>query len=454
VLDSPGDTISRAAMVRYFLLATYGNNVERAPLSVESQKKGSSGILPEGNDKFLERVRELTLFEAIESIIEFYGIGQYSWNMPYLSTFQDLVINFPGTGIQKFLEWWESTGVKKSVALPANQDAARVLTIHKAKGLEFKVVIIPFISWNLDHKNLHQPILWVKPDDAPFDELKILPVRYCKDLDDTFFAADYRKEKLSVYIDNINLLYVATTRAMDALCGFAPLSPSNDEAVAGIVHNAITSELSPAGDSGIILKTIYDADSKILEFGEIPDNKKQTVANSDIISKEYSISRKSGSLRLKMHSESYFSAQRPEIRSRIDYGKLMHEVFESIDTPDDIPPVINRMVLEGKIPASDSSSLSEKLLSLVGKPPVSLWFIPSGKILREAEILLPSGSTKRPDRVIISGNKAVVVDFKFGEERRDHSDQIRNYIDLLAGMGYKVTEGYLWYVDKNEIIKV
>ncbi len=455
VLESPDDLISRAAMVRYFLLATSGDNPEKAALFADRVKEGSPGVLPEGSNKFLDRVRAMPLFEAIESMIRFFGLGNHPWNVAYLSTFQDLVLTFAGgtnSGIQSFLEWWETTGYKKSVALPANQDAARVLTIHKSKGLEFKAVILPFISWNLDHKNLHQPILWLKPDQPPFDELKILPVRYCQDLERTFFAQDYLQEKLSAYIDNINLLYVAMTRAMDAVYGFAPLSPSKDDAIAGVVLNAITSESNPAGDSGIILNDMYDSDTGVFEFGEVPEANRKENINADIISHEYRVSSKPGSLRLRLHAESYFAVKSQEISSRIDYGKLMHEVFEAVNTKDDISEVVSKMVLEGKISESESASLSEKLVSLISGPKVEEWFKPSGKILKEAQILLPSGDVRRPDRVIISGIKAVVVDFKFGEERRDHLDQIRSYLDLLNGMGYSETEGYLWYVDRNVIV--
>ena len=134
---------------------------------------------------FLKRLKQLPLFEAIESIIGFFSLGDYSWNVAYLNTFQDFIVSFTGnknSDIQSFLDWWESTGKKKSVVLPGNQEAMRILTIHKSKGLEFKVVILPFLSWNLDHIPSKQPVLWVKPSQGPFNELGIVPVRYSKEL--------------------------------------------------------------------------------------------------------------------------------------------------------------------------------------------------------------------------------------------------------------------------------
>ena len=167
---------------------------------------------PDGYEDFLDRIRQMPLFEATESIIKFFRLGDYSWNVAFLNTFQDYIVSFTGNknaDIQSFLDWWKETGKKKSVVLPGNQDAMRILTIHKSKGLEFKVVILPFLSWNLDHIPSKQPVLWVKPDTAPFNDLGIVPVKYSKELINTIFADYYKEEKYSVYLDNINLLYVA-----------------------------------------------------------------------------------------------------------------------------------------------------------------------------------------------------------------------------------------------------
>ena len=83
---------------------------------------------------------------------------------------------------------------------------------------------------------------------------------------------------------------------------------------------------------------------------------------------------------------------------------------------------------------------------------MSDWFRPGNNVLKESEILLPSGVTRRPDRVIINDGKAVIIDFKFGEENKHYADQVRQYRRLLSEMGYNEIEAFLWYVDKNKII--
>jgi ATP-dependent helicase/nuclease subunit A len=454
VLDDTDDMISRAEMIRFFLLATGNENADRIPLFRDNLADGSHGCFPESTEEFMKKTRELPLFEATENIIGFFGLGNYEWNVAYLVTFQDLVLNFSGNkgnDFKSFLEWWEATGQTKSVVLPANQDAARVFTIHKSKGLEFRIVIIPFISWNLDHKPGKYPILWVKPEIPPFNELGILPVRYNKKLTETVFAEDYEHERYSVFIDNINLLYVAMTRAIDVLWGFAPDNPTSSQAIADALKNALTSEENPAGESGTIMNRYYDKDSKLYEFGEIPENREAIPENREIVSGSYSVSRKPASLRLKLHGENYFSEERKE---KISYGKLMHSVFESIDSSEDIPSAVTNLVLEGIIPQSEAGDLTEKLKTLIAAPSVSGWFRPGIRVLKEAEILLPSGHIRRPDRIIMTGKKTTIIDFKFGEENSRYANQVNQYRKLMEEMGYTGIEAFLWYVDKNRIVAV
>lgn len=110
---------------------------------------------------------------------------------------------------EPFPEWWDETGCRKTIATPDRQNAIRILTVHKSKGLGFKVVIIPFGDWEIDHKPTKPVILWCHPEEKPFDRLHLVPVRYGQSLGKTIFAGDYFKERLHAFIDNLNTLYVA-----------------------------------------------------------------------------------------------------------------------------------------------------------------------------------------------------------------------------------------------------
>ena len=457
VLNDPDDLISRALMLRFYLLAMGNDNAGSVTLYSEKLREGSFDCFPAGTEAFLGDACHMSLFEATENIIRHFSLGKYPWNVAYLNTFQDWVMNFSGkknADFQTFLDWWDSTGNTKSVVLPDNLDAAKVYTIHKSKGLEFKVVILPFLSWDLDHKSSKQPVLWVRPEEAPLSDIGKVPVKYSQKLIETIFAGNYITEKCSSYLDNINLLYVAMTRAKDAIYAFAPEAGGSHIGISTAIKNAFQANDNNAGESGVSLRDLYNETTRVFEFGEIPVCKDQPGRKEIFESHNYLVNPKSENLRLKLHGENYLLNDMDERKQKINYGRLMHEVFEGIDTIKDIPPAVKKLVLEGKIPESESTLLIKKFTSLISEAPVNEWFSPENKVMKEAEILMPSGSTRRPDRVILKDDRAVIIDFKFGDENPQHLSQLRQYRTLLTEMGYGKTEAFIWYVDNNKVITV
>jgi ATP-dependent exoDNAse (exonuclease V) beta subunit len=453
VANDRHDYISRAIMLRFYLLSTGKEDAEKVSLLKDKLIESSRDYFPEGYEILLERINEMPLFEATEYIIKFFSLGNYPANIPFLNTFQDYVVGFTGNrnaGIQTFLDWWKETGMKKSVVLPGNQDAIRILTIHKSKGLEFKVVILPFLTWELDHKTSKQPVLWVKPTIPPFDDLGIVPVKYSKSLMETIFSGSYEEEKYSVYLDNINLLYVALTRAKDVLYCFSVDNPRLENSIAGILKNVVSTDNNL--EDSFCLSKYYDSESKVFEYGEIPANIEVKSEIKNMISSAYSVSQAMESLKLKLHGENYFSAGSEVLRKKINYGKLMHEVFEGINTASDISAAIHRLILEGKVDEEESVEIEKKVNEMIGMPMVADWFVPENRVMNEAGILLPDGNTRRPDRVIFRNGKTTIIDFKFGEENPHYAEQVDQYRRLLIEMGYDNIEAYIWYVDKNKIV--
>jgi ATP-dependent helicase/nuclease subunit A len=455
VINNPDDDINRALMLRLYLLAKGDKDSDNVILLKSRLREVSEKYFPVGYLSFLEKLKTMPLYEATENIIFFFDLGKYSWNVTYLNTFQDYVLGFSGShnsDFQSFLDWWSLTGSRKSVVLPGNQEAMRILTIHKSKGLEFKIVILPFLSWNLDHTSFKQPVLWLRPSVEPFNEIGIVPVKYSRELINTIFAENYYEEKKSAYIDNINLLYVALTRAKDAIYGFSSLK-TNENNIASMLMEAITYEGNEI-KSEILLHNYFKAEQNLFEYGNLPTNISETHTRNELSLCSYNVNHKTDILRLKLHGNEYFLPENDNDRKNINYGILMHEVFENIKTIDDISESVKKMVLEGRLSVEESDDIENKIKDHIETSNVYEWFSPKNKILNEAAILLPSGNIRRPDRVIFRDGKTIVLDLKFGEENTKYAGQIKEYCQLITEMGYTNIEAYIWYVNKNLIVPV
>lgn len=449
-INDPSNLVATAAMIRSYLLASGRNDADDVMLNAVSCKK----IFPSGYEELFSELKQLPLFESVERIILFFGLGEKPGSVAYLNAFQDLVLGFTrngNPGIAAFLEWWENTGQKKSLVLPATRDAIRILTIHKSKGLEFDAVIVPFISWEMDHKPFMRQLLWVKPSEPPFSELGIVPVRYSKELEKTIFEEEYLDERFSVHLDNLNLLYVAFTRARNALFGFSVADGTAGQ-VSSVLRQALESD-RPVSEEFTPAR-YFSRETNTFEMGSVDKVNPMKETTTLMHASGYNVSFTSASLRLKLHGENYFSAQGEEIRKKINYGKLMHEIFEGIDTAEDIDIAVRKLVLEGKLPEKESGEIKARVRELISGPGVSEWFAAGNIVMKEASIILTSGNIRRPDRVITRNSRTSVIDFKFGEEKEHYADQLCLYKSLLEEMGYANTEAFIWYVDKNKIVKV
>lgn len=219
-LDDHADELARTQTA--FLYLTYFKNsgTHTTPFHeiLNGNKSENSDSPAEGlPTEFTERLAQLSsmpVYEIVENAIRIFNLNDKP--DAYLQRFQDLVLEFTlsqGYGIRAFLEWWKEGHY--SVILPEDQDAIRILTIHKSKGLEYPVVMIPYASW--DFKSARSDLIWVQPDEEPFNSFPALPVHASETLSRSLFSEAYGRESAHIAIDNLNLLYVAFTRAKDRL---------------------------------------------------------------------------------------------------------------------------------------------------------------------------------------------------------------------------------------------
>jgi ATP-dependent helicase/nuclease subunit A len=458
-LYSPDDHISKATALRNYLLATGKDIYAADDMLIDPDKNEKYQFLPEHYEKLFIEIKHLSVFEAVERIISFFSLGIFPGNAVYLCSFQDCIMEYSvsrSSEILDFLDWWAIAGVKKSIVLSEQEDSIRVMTIHKSKGLQFRVVILPFLSWQLTHEK--NPTLWIKPKTDPFNKLGLVPVTYKKSLENSHFASEYYEERFSSVVDNLNLMYVAFTRAVDCLFGFSRLKQGkNTLTVPSVIASAFKSDkVLHSGKPTLPLKEYFNIEKSIFVLGEIPDNKSDKAPGkvNDVTLQEYKPGGSLNRLKLKFHGENFLVSQDNEQVQKLNYGKLMHEIFSLISTTGDVNDAVERLYLEGKIPENQKDILRHRIMDLLSSPVVSGWFEKSGVVIKETDILLPSGSTKRPDRIIIKDDKTVIIDFKFGFEKSVYMNQVSDYKKLMHEMGYSNIDAFIWYVDINKIVKV
>lgn len=421
-------------------------------------------FLPE---KFIEStglLKQMPLFELTDRIIQLLDLHKLNKDSPYLQAFQDIILNFgrnKSADIHSFIEWWNEKGNQQTLKISENQDAIRILTVHKSKGLEFKAVVIPFCNWEIDHKSQPANILWCKPDRAPFNKLELVPVKYEQKLNKTIFASYYLNEKMHAFIDNLNLLYVAFTRAEQALFTFSPYkenmkSISNVGDLLQFIYTNVQDFQNKEIDKTINFSEFYNSTDYEFTFGELYNYSSKPIEQvEEIIPENYQSFDITSKLRIKLHDNSFFTGKENTAYERVNHGKIMHNIFEKILTENDIPKAIEQLISEGKLSSKDKETILGKINDQFKNEQVKSWFSDKWKIKTEQEIVLKGGKVVRPDRVLIGKDKIIVIDFKFGEQEEEkHYTQVKNYIEILQQMENKAVEGYLWYVDRGIVREV
>ncbi len=274
-------------------------------------------------------------------------------------------------------------------------------------------------------------------------------------------------EKLQSWIDNINLMYVAFTRAKNELIINAPVKKpkkngsinSVGDILYGLFYKGQKPEEYSQGEAKKIIDLTegFDVERAVFEFGNstvLNEDRSQNLENgkTEIVFDNYPVNSSQRKLRLKLGCDSYFHSGENKISRNITLGKMKHEMFEYIKTKEDIGKAVRRMVFDGKLNEGEAKVLKNQILDAMKNPIISSWFEPGWRVKTESSILIPGGTEYRPDRVQIKDNVAVVIDYKFTvRQAESHKNQVKNYMKFLKEMEFNEVEGYLWYVEKNSI---
>ena len=454
-LSDPENRIARASLIMNYQLKIKGFEGELDALLTGAPKE----LLPEAFIENIKTLRLMPLYELLEELFSIFEMNRISAQDAYLFAFFDAVTDYlqsNSSELDSFIRFWEETLCNKTI--PSGEiEGIRIFSIHKSKGLEFHTVLLPFCDWKMENETNNQ-LVWCTPAAAPFNELDIVPVNYSTQMAESVYREDYLQERLQLWVDNLNLLYVAFTRAGKNLIVWSRKGQRNT-----------MSELLTAALPEVARRngTEWDEEEPY-EQGELcpsSEEKKEISANK--------LTRKAEKLPVRMESMRHEIEFRQSNRSAdfikgideeesedrfINRGRLLHTLFSAIETEEDINTAIDRLIFEGVI---GSREMEEEVRKLTQKafalPEIQDWYSGRWQLFNECAIIYKEDGvlqTRRPDRVMMRNGQVVVVDFKFGKPNKKYNKQVQGYMQLLTRMGYTNITGYLWYVDEELIQKV
>ena len=475
LLTHPHDKLTESKLVKLYQQQVIKTGKDINVLFVGENSTELKSFLPSGYiDKF-ESLSRLSLIDLVDEIYSLFSLDSLEGQSAYVCTFYDTLNEYlrdHPADIDDFIEEWEDT-LSSNTIQSDEVDGIRLITIHKSKGLEYDNVLIPFCDWELEKTN--GITIWCSGDDKekPYGELPLIPVDYSSKMLGTVFEDDYKEEHLQNTVDNMNLLYVAFTRAGKNLfiTGKKYKERTKGKSERSHIIQYIIEELAKelpgaiiddAGDNGPIsfeLGTLSTCEERV-EKGKATEN-------------PFELSPKTHKLKIETfpHPVSFRQSNKShdfikgedidpsDAKRYIKVGNVLHQLFSTILTEADIEPRLKELEQAGIIYNDDITSreLQNKISCALSNEKVKNWFSPRWKLFNECTILDYDKETgdvyeHRPDRVMTDGKEMIVVDFKFGKPRDEYHEQVQRYMRLLMRMGYKQVSGYIWYVLRNEIV--
>lgn len=461
ILLDPDDKISQAALVTNYSQHVISSSAQWHQMF----SKPASDILPEAFCAHTSELRLMPLYELLEELFVILRLDLVAKQDAYLFSFFDAVTQYlqdNPSDIGHFIRYWDDTLCAQTI--PSGEvDGIRILSIHKSKGLEFHTVLIPFCDWKLENETNNQ-LVWCHAPTTPYNALDLVPVTYSPVMAESVYRSDYLNERLQLWVDNLNLLYVAFTRPeknliiwskKDQRGTVAELLGNTLPLVAQAIEGSLWDEEFATFVSGSLYPSTITEQRRKTSVNKLTFTPcKQSVCMKSLKHEiEFRQSNRSADFIAGIDEEE--SAQR-----FINRGRLLHTLFSSIETEADIDDAVTRLVAEGiighKTSEEEIRSLTRRAFSL---PEVRQWYSGEWRLFNECDIIwIENGKlfNRRPDRVMMKDNDIVVVDFKFGKPNKRYNRQVHDYMRLLARMGYDASHisGYLWYVDMQQVEKV
>ncbi|MBD3582115.1 UvrD-helicase domain-containing protein [Flavobacterium selenitireducens] len=385
-------------------------------------------------------IRKKSLYEAVEIIASTFIPAHNA----YVQYFLDIVLEKDvrsQAGIADFLVFWDANSAKFSIPAPDGKDAVKIMTIHKSKGLEFPVVIMPFAEEDYNRKPREK--MWIPGEDEAFELPKVLVDANASV--ETFgeaAATVFRHKKQEELLDNINVLYVALTRAEEQLY-----------VISSMGLNAKTQEPKSNSMSAFFVKFLRSQnrfDPQIFEYGF--GNPQKTSKEKPLAPEPESIE----PVQNPLDKSNIKIAQRESVMwgskqlEAIEYGNTVHEIMSMVKHASDTDLALTKAIENGLITQLQRAEVERTLNAIVSHPELTAFFESGNVVLNEQTIIRKSAGLVKPDRMVLAPNNEVyLLDYKTGSHDPKYVRQIETYSEAIESMGFRVSKKALVYTGEQ-----
>lgn len=373
-----------------------------------------------------------TLYDLVEKTYHLFGLNELK--NPYLHHFADLVHQFEsknGPDLNIFLQDYDSMSKDtKALQIPESDEAIKVMTIHKSKGLEFPIVIVI----NEAGISSSKKEFFVETENYLLRTTlnKTSPIAEVSTLNE--------EENQKIYLDSLNMYYVAYTRPVNRLY---VKNIYESEGLLTDFHNLFSAHPTAVEENDTVKLIQGEKTQKQSAKQEThseyftPVSSRDNLWFPDIALQDTD----------ELHSEDFLSDEQR-------YGNQFHLIISSIHHKDEIEKTISRLLLTGAIEQAFEQQLKSDLHQLFSTDAYNQLFENAIEILNEQSYIISKNEQMRPDKIILKKDKTVVLDFKTGQPLKKHQKQLREYCSVLQEMNYPNVEAHLLYTKNFELVGI
>jgi ATP-dependent exoDNAse (exonuclease V) beta subunit len=421
---------------RAILIGKFATLVQPKDLFVfykENLKNEFKRFLKNLNIFSLYRAFEMSFLESVDFFIKELNMDLSNTD-PYILFLREVIfeqVSQNKNNEKEFLIFWKKNNTKIKIPSSSSKNAVQVLTIHKAKGLEFPVVIYPFVD-SVTHRNSGKRN-WLPVFEENLSKKILIPFNEnFREYSDSF-QKEYDIISSNEELDNLNLLYVALTRAVDEL---HLISEYPKTKTINSHNQIIRAFLEGSGE--------WKDDLDKFNWGKPVHKEKTKKTERTPCFKGY---------------ETRFFQPIPDtkfLNEKIVFGNVFHEFMSKIEFETDYIKEKNELMLSKSVDKSIKNKVIKLSKNVIDHPNLKEYFSKNNLVYCEQEIFTESNKIIKPDRLVfLDSNRVVIIDYKTGEKSTKDQKQIVKYQKTLKKMGYKLEASLLIYLENSiDIVKV